>query len=201
MKTYFRMIILFLSLLLTKGADAQDSHWQCDVYAYEYDMAVYYAVAENGVAVTDFGNYEVAAFVGDECRGVGEVVTSEIMGGQTVTFGYLRVRSNSPSGETVTFKCYDKAMAVEYHIEAVSIPFTDNGVEGLPSTPLVLSFTNRVPGDVNGDNLVDSGDVMAVYQVMAGNASADMQTWADVNGDNSVDSGDIMAIYRIMADN
>ncbi len=106
MKTYFRMIILFLSLLLTKGADAQDSHWQCDTYAYEYDMAVYFTL--DGVAVLN--NYEVAAFVGDECRGVGEVVTSETTGGQTVTFGYLRIRSNSPSGETVTFKCYDKAM-------------------------------------------------------------------------------------------
>ena len=194
---------MLMCVVLSVAAQAQTSHWQCDTYAYEYDMAVYFALEENGVAVTDLNNYEVAAFVGDECRGVGEVVTSEIMGGQTVTFGYLRIRSNSPSGEgeTVTFKCYDKAMAVEYHIEAVSIPFTANGVEGLPSTPLVLSFTNRMPGDVNGDNLVDSGDVMAVYQVMAGNASADMQAWADVNGDNSVDSGDIMAIYRIMADN
>lgn len=195
-----KYLFSFVLALWATALSAQ-AHWPFDYHQYQYDMTVYYALEENGMAVTDLNNYEVAAFVGDECRGVGEVVTSETTGGQTVTFGYLRVRSNSPSGESVTFKCYDKAMAVEYHIDAVSIPFTANGVEGLPSTPLVLSFTNRVPGDVNGDNLVDSGDVMAVYQVMAGNASADMQAWADVNGDNNVDSGDIMAIYRIMADN
>ena len=194
------IIVMLMCVVLSVAAQAQTSHWQCDTYAYEYDMAVYFALEENGVAVTDLNNYEVAAFVGDECRGVGEVVTSETTGGQTVTFGYLRVRSNSPSGETVTFKCYDKTWNQELELEELSepFPFTANSVTGMPSTPFVLTLTGR--GDVNGDNSVDSGDVMAVYHVMAdANASDDMKMRADVNGDNEVNSGDVMAIYSIMA--
>jgi surface protein len=56
-------------------------------------------------------------------------------------------------------------------------------------------------GDVNGDGEVNSGDVMAIYSVMAGNGTPEMQARADVNGDGNVDSGDIMAIYNIMAGN
>jgi hypothetical protein len=54
-------------------------------------------------------------------------------------------------------------------------------------------------GDINGDSEVNSGDVMAIYSVMAGNGTPEMQARADVNGDGNVDSGDIMAIYNIMA--
>ena len=54
-------------------------------------------------------------------------------------------------------------------------------------------------GDINGDSEVNSGDVMAIYSVMAGNGTPEMQARADVNGDGNVDSGDIMAIYSIMA--
>ena len=188
--------VLLMCVVLSVAARAQTSHWQYDMYAYQYDMTVYFTL--DGVVVLN--NYEVAAFVNDECRGVGKVVTSETDGGQTVTFGYLRIRSNSASGETVTFKCYDKTWNQELELEELSepFPFTANSVTGLPSTPFVLTLTGR--GDVNGDNSVDSGDVMAVYHVMADtNASDDMKMRADVNGDNEVNSGDVMAIYSIMA--
>jgi surface protein len=56
-------------------------------------------------------------------------------------------------------------------------------------------------GDINDDGEVNSGDVMAIYSVMAGNGTPEMQARADVNGDGHVDSGDIMAIYNIMAGN
>ncbi len=62
------------------------------------------------------------------------------------------------------------------------------------------SITER-KGDANGDGEVNSGDVMAIYSVMAGNGTPEMQARADVNGDGHVDSGDIMAIYNIMAGN
>ena len=199
MKMYFRMIILFLSLLLTKGADAQESYWQCDTYAYEYDMAVYYALEENSVAVTDLGNYEVAAFVGDECRGVGEVVTSETTRGQTVTFGYLRVHSNSPSGETVTFKCYDKAKGEECDIEYETIEFVENGMVGLPSTPLILAIVTPIPGDANGDGRVTVTDIGIVVNMILQQPVSDYQEeGADANGDSKVTVTDIGAIVDII---
>ena len=56
-------------------------------------------------------------------------------------------------------------------------------------------------GDVNLDGNVDSGDIMAIYLAMAGNADAELKVRADVNRDNSIDSGDVMAVYSIMAGN
>jgi hypothetical protein len=58
-----------------------------------------------------------------------------------------------------------------------------------------------IPGDVNRDGAVDSGDIMAIYSVMAGNGDAGLRSRADVNGDGAVDSGDIMTVYGIMAGN
>lgn len=201
MKTYFRMIILFLSLLLAKGVDAQDSHWQCDTYAYEYDMAVYYALEENGVAVTDLNNYEVAAFVSDECRGVGEVVTSEITGEQTVTFGYLRIRSNSTSGETITFKVYNRLEEKEFTVENTSLIFQSQGLVGLPSNPLIMAVMFK--GDVNGDGGVDAQDASLVLQLVAKKIAPTTDgvayAAADVNGDGKVDAQDASLILQYAA--
>lgn len=126
------------------------------------------------------------------------------------------------TGTEITLTCKTQGATIYYTTDG-SCPCNEETRQVYDGTPIVISKNTIIrtmavahgkedsdvvqytyvvmSGDVNGDNLVDSGDVMAVYQVMAGNASADMQVWADVNGDNSVDSGDIMAIYRIMADN
>ena len=134
------IIAMFLCVVLTMAAHAQESHWQCDGYAYEYDMAIYFTLEENNVAVTCLDNYEVAAFVGDECRGVGSIVTSDIEQGQTVTFGYLRVHSNNASGETVTFKVYDSVSQKEYDVEDYTLSFHSQTVVGLPSVPVLFSI-------------------------------------------------------------
>ena len=55
-------------------------------------------------------------------------------------------------------------------------------------------------GDVNGDNEVGIGDIVAITNVMADN-SVDEATLkaADVNNDGEVGIGDIVAITNIMA--
>lgn len=56
---------------------AQDSHWAYDAYAFEYDMTTYLTVEYNGNQVSDLSDYEVAAFVGNECRGVSRMIKAE----------------------------------------------------------------------------------------------------------------------------
>ena len=56
-----------------------------------------------------------------------------------------------------------------------------------------------IKGDVNGDGAVDGMDVVAVYNVMLGNAESTPA--ADVNGDGAVDGMDVVAIYGIMLGN
>lgn len=172
MDTKRNIITMLMCAVLSMAAHAQTSHWQCDVYAYEYDMAVYYALYHNGVVVTGHDNYEVAAFVGEECRGVGTLVTSDIAEGQTVTFGYLRVHSNNLLGETVTFKCYDKTKEVEYEVEDYSLSFKSQDVVGLPSNPVVLAIydefsvlatsSDETKGVVAGSTTIKYGDNVTV---------------------------------------
>jgi len=78
----------------------------------------------------------------------------------------------------------------------------DNGSE---QTTIALTSLNRmfftkkdkIIGDVNGDNAVNVGDIMAIINTMATNTYDED---ADVNGDKAVNVGDIMAVINIMAE-
>ncbi len=102
-----RLILNWLLCLLPFcSMYAQDTHWQCEVRNYQYDMTVYAALQIDGKKLDAATDYEVAAFCGDECRGVASVETIASTG---TTYYYLRVRSNVSNNETITFKCYDRA--------------------------------------------------------------------------------------------
>ena len=58
-----------------------------------------------------------------------------------------------------------------------------------------------IPGDVNGDGLVNSSDVVRDYEYMSGQTEGVTKEAADVNGDGAVNSSDIVRIYEIMAGN
>ena len=56
---------------------------------------------------------------------------------------------------------------------------------------------DTISGDVNGDDKVNSADVVAVYNyIINGEASNFAKEIADVNGDGDVNSADVVAIYR-----
>ena len=60
-------------------------------------------------------------------------------------------------------------------------------------------FSNeRMAADVNGDGIVNVGDIMAIINVMARPADAKYKDFADVNGDGVVNVGDIMAVINNM---
>ena len=94
MNTKYVRLLFSVVLALWASALSAQTHWTCDINAYQYDMTVYYNLQMNGTAIADWGNFEVAAFVGDECRGVGETMAA-VVNEQTVYYGYLRVRSNA----------------------------------------------------------------------------------------------------------
>ena len=69
--------------------------------------------------------------------------------------------------------------------------------ESLSSNAVETAGTiNHLPGDVNGDNIVDVADIGAVIDLMA---TGGYDRAADVNNDNIVDVADIGAIIDIMA--
>lgn len=105
------------------------------MYVWQYDMTVYGALQLHGADGTVVsGDYEVAAFCGDECRGV---ATVEAVPGEEVSYYYMRVRSNVAEGEEMTFKCYDRTAQKEVEIATV-LPFAEGTLKGYPSEPFVL---------------------------------------------------------------
>lgn len=69
------------------------------------------------------------------------------------------------------------------------------------STPggirLTIHEKPGVKGDINGDGVIDSTDVMALFNAI--NSGDDLDaTVADVNGDGVIDARDVMALYNII---
>ena len=153
MKTINKMIMMFVCLLLPIGAGAQDSRWTCDTHAYEYDMTVYFTLSTDGSVVDNMSNYEVAAFCGDVCRGISKILTV-IKNGHETTYGYIRIRSNQATGETISFKVYAKDTSRELDIEDFTLTFQSQKAIGLPSNPQELHIPYFIIGDADGDGSI-----------------------------------------------
>lgn len=61
------------------------------------------------------------------------------------------------------------------------------------------TFTPAVPGDVNGDGMVTSADVTALYSSILAGDNSDIVN-GDQNGDGDITSADITMVYAIMLD-
>ena len=189
-----KLCCLVMLLLSTTFLHAQESGWSVNPRDYQYDMTIYAQLVVEEQAVSDYENYEVAAFVGDECRAVGEVFSQE-----GYTWVYLRPRSNAASGETITIKVYDKAKGRAVRINE-SFSFLSQGQEGEPSSPVNLTMKMYTLGDVNDDGFIDIADVTSVLAIMAGNGGENLiEDAADVNEDGFVDIADVTSILSIMA--
>ena len=186
-----KILFSLLSILLSLSLWAQEAHWQCDPHDYEYDMTVYVSLKYH----SNLSNYEIAAFCGKECRGVADIV--ETGSGQ---IGYLRIRSNVASGETITFKAYKKDEQEEVELGSEEVSFASNATLGTPSKPFQLQIPeDYIPGDVNRDGEINVGDVSAVINHILRRANTVfVEAAADMNGDGEINVGDVSAIINII---
>lgn len=185
-------------LFCALAANAQ-AHWTVNEHLFEYDMTVYFTLyhgekSEN-FTNTELDNYEIAAFVDGELRGVGEWVTS----GDN-KWGYIRVYSNVTEGETITFKYYDKTEQKEKSIygDEAKIAFKANSeAVGAPSAPVKFDLDNNVlPGDVTGDGEIDVTDLVSLFDYIMGTEVEDfVEDAADFNGDGEVDVTDLVDLF------
>lgn len=193
-----RTICCLISVLFSMTIlHAQDSQWSVNPYDYKYDMTVYAKVVYEGAEVSDYSNYEIGAFVGNECRGVGDVQTKD-----SYTWVYLRVRSNQASGEKLIFKLYDKSTGRTNVIKPSQvIAFSSQGMIGKPSSPVTLEKPSYTLGDVNEDGVIDIADVVAASQLTAGVADSKYNSLAaDANLDGKINIADVVMISTIIAD-
>lgn len=129
---------------------AQEPHWNYDPYAYQYDMSVYCTLQlHNNHQVTATADYEIAAFCGDECRGIAVLDTTTI---KNEAYYYLRIRSNLPEGEQITFRCYNHITQKEVELSN-QLSFQELSAVGLPSDLFVLQekvYQVRADGNFGG---------------------------------------------------
>lgn len=192
-----RTICCLISVLFSMTIlHAQDSQWSVNPYDYKYDMTVYAKVVYEGAEVSDYSNYEIGAFVGNECRGVGDVQTKD-----SYTWVYLRVRSNQASGEKLIFKLYDKSTGRTSVIKPSQvIAFLSQGMIGKPSSPVTLEKPSYTLGDVNEDGVIDVADIVGVHQITAGGSTVGYnQLAADANADGIINVADVVRIRSIIA--
>lgn len=187
-----RLFCIAVLTLFATVLRAEDSGWMVSPYDYQYDMTVYAKLVIDEADVSDYTNYEIGAFVGDECRGVGEI---NLQGGYT--WVYLRVRSNSASGESVTFKVFDKTTGKVMRIEE-KVDFTANGQVGKPSSPTTFTKANYTLGDVNDDGELDIADIQDLIEIIL---FADLSTASpacDFNGDGEIDIADLQELIEFI---
>ena len=185
--------ILLVCLLLFVAAGAHAQHWTVDARAFQYDMTAYAQLKVHGVTVSDYADFEVAAFCQDECRGVAKVLTVE---GSTPLL-YLRIRSNVIGDEVITFRVYQASTDTEFQLEE-TVAFESESVVSTPGEPHVLALGDVLMGDVNGDGKVLIGDVITILNYIVGASDNCNVKAADVNGDGKILIGDVIGVLNII---
>ena len=192
------LLATFCLLLCASAASAQTSHWtQVSANDFQYDMTIFFTLGETDdndvfTEVEDLSNYEVAAFVGSELRGVAEIWT---VGTENKKVGYLRVRSNEASGEKLTFKFYDKTAQVEKTIFGTDVTFNNQDQQGEASNPLQFAINGGLPGDVDGDGEITINDVTMTIDAALGHPAENfIEAAADVDNDGEITINDVTTI-------
>ena len=123
--------------------------WKVSTDSYQYDMTAYVKVTASKVALTDYSQVAVGAFIGNNCVGYGVF--------ESAAYGIIRLRNSSATKSAITFKLYDRATRQEYTLTPSSaVTFASTGIVGTPSAPLTLNYAKS---SQDGDTKVTIGNV------------------------------------------
>lgn len=143
-----------------------------------------------------YGSYNTAHTLIDYSPSVYCTPVNNIVSGDVTTWQYV---GNAEADGSLVVDTSTLAPG-EYIFALAGQPGKENsGV--ICSTPGGIRLTIHekpvVKGDLNGDGVIDSTDVMALFNAI--NSGDDLDaTVADVNGDGVIDARDVMALYNII---
>ena len=143
-----------------------------------------------------YGSYNTAHTLIDYSSSVYCTPVNDIVSGDVTTWQYV---GNAEADGSLVVDTSTLAPG-EYIFALAGQPGKENsGV--ICSTPGGIRLTIHekpvVKGDINGDGVIDSTDVMALFNAI--NSGDDLDaTVADVNGDGVIDARDVMALYNII---
>lgn len=122
-------------LTLDLNVTGETPNWTIDPSNFEYSMGVVGQLKINEVFSTD-QNDMVAAFVGEELRGVANL---DYMSGSSTYRVYLNIYSNTAQGEELTFRIWDAGAGVVFEDVTPEMTFVNNSLEGTQANPVVFS--------------------------------------------------------------
>ena len=136
---------LYITLIVTCNPPA----WEVDAANFDHTMSITAEVIITGVASEDTADI-VAAYVGDELRGVAPI---EFVESRDEYLAFLTVYSNITTGERVRFQVWDDSECRQYNATEESFIFTLDRVIGTPDEPTSLNAVNEPSGIAQSINL------------------------------------------------
>ncbi len=114
--------------------------WSVDPSSYQYSMNIVAELLVDSVKSED--TYDmVGIFVGDECRGVGNVQYVSALEKYEM---FLTIFSNVLSGEELRFRVWDASSCKELMRVVEEYTFSANAVFGTPNNPVSLTATSEI---------------------------------------------------------
>ena len=118
--------------------------WEVNPDDYQYSMNVIAQLSINGNISTNEDDI-VAAFVGEECRGVGSL---EYISAYDMYEVFLNIYSNESSSEEITFKVWNAGEGVIHTNVTPILDFEANTFYGTPSMPEMISALSTYEQDM-----------------------------------------------------
>ena len=134
-------------LTLNITVTGQVPEWSINSKDYEMSMNVIGRVMVKGVPMDDADDV-VAAFIGEECRGIAHPVYSSRYDSYYVTMNIYgnASKNNNDTGTPVTFRAYDASTGTLYPevLADKDIKFEVQAFDGSYAEPVVLTATNKI---------------------------------------------------------
>lgn len=157
-----------------------------------YDSGLTLLSAENGEAF-DALSMTKSASLASPCKFVwdGQELQAEDIKDGTILTLQFKIDENAAAGDVYDVNLsYDSGDIFDSNVELIDISIQNGSV----------SVVDYLPGDLNGDQKVNSGDIILLRRHVAGGYAQTINEAAgDVNNDGKKNSGDIILIRRYIA--